>query len=135
MGSGSTGVACVISIHAPREGSDPVAHGLHGCPRISIHAPREGSDDNLAFHNIMAIKFQSTLPARGATLGLSLWQKEEKISIHAPREGSDGDTTYMMMRGNDISIHAPREGSDRRTTPTRSWSTYFNPRSPRGERR
>ena len=36
---------CIISIHAPREGSDGVPQ--HGCQPvfgISIHAPREGSD-------------------------------------------------------------------------------------------
>ena len=78
-----------ISIHAPRTGSDQL-HRRHGlCARISIHAPRTGSD----LHHcllLMALshfnprsphgerhlssemlhgdkRFQSTLPARGAT--------------------------------------------------------------------
>ena len=35
----------VISIHAPREGSDPGAFHVGGVAvPISIHAPREGSD-------------------------------------------------------------------------------------------
>ena len=58
-----------ISIHAPREGSDPLGH--HVLPvvlAISIHAPREGSDGRV---------FRPGRPHRG-------------ISIHAPREGSDG---------------------------------------------
>ena len=33
-----------ISIHAPREGSDPEFAGLTLTEYISIHAPREGSD-------------------------------------------------------------------------------------------
>ena len=33
-----------ISIHAPREGSDPQEIILRGNRKISIHAPREGSD-------------------------------------------------------------------------------------------
>ena len=40
--------ACVISIHAPREGSDDIGpQGPKGDQGISIHAPREGSDSNL----------------------------------------------------------------------------------------
>ena len=58
----------VISIHAPREGSDPPRQARWLAGRISIHAPREGSDKRI--------------------------KHEQKdfltISIHAPREGSDG---------------------------------------------
>ena len=56
-----------ISIHAPREGSDPnteSAKERHS--RISIHAPREGSDYRTRYKYI-----------------------HFEISIHAPREGSD----------------------------------------------
>ena len=59
----------IISIHAPREGSDinnaqtPSKEHV-----ISIHAPREGSDENIL------------IPAVADAF----------ISIHAPREGSDG---------------------------------------------
>ena len=55
-----------ISIHAPREGSDPSPWVAQSAARISIHAPREGSD-RVAY---VSSKFL-------------------KISIHAPREGSD----------------------------------------------
>ena len=38
-------VVTIISIHAPREGSDGQAQrGQPGRKKISIHAPREGSD-------------------------------------------------------------------------------------------
>ena len=60
------------------------------CDIISIHAPREGSDrhshDIGHSHSI----FQSTLPVRGATLLPVLGLIRRGISIHAPREGSDG---------------------------------------------
>ena len=60
-------VRCVISIHAPREGSDATSRGSDVCgAEISIHAPREGSDA-LAEHDVVCFV----------------------ISIHAPREGSD----------------------------------------------
>ena len=80
-----------ISIHAPRTGSDvmeamllAVEHDFnprspHGERRhfrplfqrrrhISIHAPRTGSDAQATYAQSMTIIFQSTLPARGATL-------------------------------------------------------------------
>ena len=78
-----------ISIHAPREGSDPAPHGSRHQCGISIHAPREGSD-----------------PAPEPEPGT------EPISIHAPREGSDGQLQQVLPVEYGISIHAPREGSD-----------------------
>ena len=59
--------AVVISIHAPREGSDDVEHPYNMCGGISIHAPREGSDVTAQLGNTIANLFQSTLPVRGAT--------------------------------------------------------------------
>ena len=78
--------------------------------------------------------FQSTLPARGATiyqqrknhrLPISIHaprtgsdeqkraaQKARYISIHAPRTGSDMTDAAAVAEGKDISIHAPRTGSD-----------------------
>ena len=59
----------MISIHAPREGSDIYKIGC--CPRvarISIHAPREGSDVNAITGGQVDVQFLSTLPVRGATL-------------------------------------------------------------------
>ena len=59
----------VISIHAPREGSDHFLMGQAGDHRpISIHAPREGSDEGHAVPVVVKNIFQSTLPVRGATL-------------------------------------------------------------------
>ena len=78
---------------------------------ISIHAPREGSDRGTYPPPAAGYIFLSTLPARGATrLNPSqiLWFG---ISIHAPREGSDR-ALALLFRYYAISIHAPREGSD-----------------------
>ena len=101
----------VISIHAPREGSDTGSQRSSHSVRISIHAPREGSD----MYSV-------------------LWSRLSGISIHAPREGSDqtrlcehydhqhfyprsprGERLSLALHdvvGLVISIHAPREGSD-----------------------
>ena len=56
-----------ISIHAPREGGDPVDDDLHLLDGISIHAPREGGDAPDAREEAEKAIFQSTPPARGAT--------------------------------------------------------------------
>ena len=105
--------AVPISIHAPRTGSDPrqsfliLAYFL-----ISIHAPRTGSDCIYRLPSIVQahfnprsphgerpglvqgiatgdFSFQSTLPARGATLHIVGAVLANQISIHAPRTGSD----------------------------------------------
>ena len=103
-------------------------------------------------------KFQSTLPARGATsnIGLVLISRRNfnprsprgerlalfgavmclmSISIHAPREGSDLMSCLCASAYATISIHAPREGSDALAGVVVLCPLYFNPRSPRGERR
>ena len=56
---------------------------------ISIHAPREGSDRRRPRSAMGVVGFQSTLPARGATTQRREALKAFEISIHAPREGSD----------------------------------------------
>ena len=56
---------------------------------ISIHAPREGSDRLVGLHALDDLVFLSTLPARGATGAVDVHEADAVISIHAPREGSD----------------------------------------------
>ena len=56
-----------ISIHAPREGSDVFVRPFPQTLQISIHAPREGSDKCRLAISPLRILFLSTLPARGAT--------------------------------------------------------------------
>ena len=145
---------------------------------VSIHAPRVGSDET----RVVGIKVDCVsihAPRVGATFGA--WQPEERysVSIHAPRVGSDASTRLSasaqirfnprspcgerrwIARGDPaayrVSIHAPRVGSDlielrpisRRSrfqstlpvwgaTRQKGASPFrggFNPRSPCGERR
>ena len=105
--------AGLISIHAPREGSDAEFASVAMHEVVSLHAPREGSDATL-------------LGSAACTIN---------ISIHAPREGSDAVRDDSRHAARLISIHAPREGSDRPPYGRPSRSSYFYPRSPRGERR
>ena len=61
-------VSRIISIHAPREGGDQNATIPMILRDISIHAPREGGDLADDFTVMLSGAFQSTPPARGATL-------------------------------------------------------------------
>ena len=148
----------LISIHAPRTGSDNLALCKGMYMSISIHAPRTGSDDKM----------------------FAAFERGFDISIHAPRTGSDriliasneriehfnprsphgerltvqayslietGFQSTLPARGATetpsaspsaatISIHAPRTGSDRGgRAPELCRAADFNPRSPHGERR
>ena len=95
----------------PARGATHKVNDACNCREISIHAPREGSD----------------------ALGRSE-RRVASISIHAPREGSDLDAWHYADHY-EISIHAPREGSDDSMSGFKqAASTYFYPRSPRGER-
>ena len=102
---------CMISIHAPRTGSDSIS--MVSRPTSMNFNPRSphGERPSLAYFFAPHVKFQSTLPARGATLNFYGQQQYQYISIHAPRTGSDlSVTVYCFI--SVISIHAPRTGSD-----------------------
>ncbi len=101
----------VISIHAPRRGSDTSVYYRQLYRDISIPAPRRGSDDADINSIIARYEFQSTLPAGGATFDFVQSLKEGSISIHAPRRGSDMIPRLLV-----------------------SSQSNFNPRSPQGER-
>ena len=123
---------------------------------ISIHAPRTGSDAAVFPAPASPSRFQSTLPARGATqlcsdaggsLCISIHAPRTgsdsagnaddgtaAISIHAPRTGSDCGGSGFLARVELISIHAPRTGSDTACWATAPSRSNFNPRSPHGER-
>ena len=81
----------MISIHAPREGGDgDIVKICEQKKEISIHAPREGGDVRGRRVVDRDAAFQSTPPARGATMFMSSPPSVVVISIHAPREGGDG---------------------------------------------
>ena len=86
---------------------------------ISIHAPREGSDFGIVALGARLAQFLSTLPARGATNAPGHPATSGSISIHAPREGSDAKPFVPDACVGPISIHAPREGSDKPRRPVR----------------
>ena len=102
-------------------------------PLISIHAPRTGSDLGRRRHRRAAGAFQSTLPARGATQPPAEHASGQQFQSTLPARGataSDSSSAGIPT----ISIHAPRTGSDQSRQPEPAAASNFNPRSPHGER-
>ena len=103
-----------ISIHAPRTGSDERLAALSDMLEISIHAPRTGSDSKIFTFRIAQILFQSTLPARGATRCPMI---QAMVVDHFNPRSPHGERRYKRRRdlsAGEISIHAPRTGSDKK---------------------
>ena len=124
----------VISIHAPRAGSDELVLQVALHITISIHAPRAGSDvASPEFRSLKddfnprspcgerpfryvaiatSINFNPRSPCGERLAIRSSRLPQVEISIHAPRAGSDGLSRLSALRMIKISIHAPRAGSD-----------------------
>ena len=147
----------VISIHAPRVGSDgstssqaitranfnprsPCGERLSrtGClcvmSCISIHAPRVGSDSLHAEERDRRFYFNPRSPC-GERHDLRLtFSSMVKFQSTLPVWGATVALARVCV-ARHISIHAPRVGSDRRGRRDLHIPTNFNPRSPCGERR
>ena len=144
-----------ISIHAPREGSDKrgaalADHGNNFNPR-SPWEERQGTTEQqyieFEFQSTLPVggatgekarmmsewEFQSTLPAGGATNGLRQGGVVSQFQSTLPAGGAT-ITDLINVVIFRISIHAPRGGSDKLIRPLEGDLSYFNPRSPRGER-
>ncbi len=82
----------------------------------------------------MREKFQSTRPARGATVFISpsAWGIEN-FNPRAPQGARRYDFNSLLWEGS-ISIHAPRKGRDSLITIIIGGSRNFNPRAPQGAR-
>ena len=96
--------------------------------------PARGATLDFAVLIPLIVLFQSTLPARGATHGQGDAAGKRKISIHAPRTGSDKRCIRRAPLSCDFnprSPHGERPAVEQRTD---LGAGYFNPRSPHGER-
>ena len=145
-----------ISIHAPREGGDILLVTRSPLHRDFNPRPPRGGRPGSPRHWCAYTGFQSTPPARGATLpDHATGRNALHFNPRPPRGGRRH--TYCRIhstqkfqstppaRGathphdndskqNIISIHAPREGGDGLPQGL-SWPrNYFNPRPPRGGR-
>ena len=102
----------VISIHAPRGGSDCLPKNSSSAhSRFQSTLPVGGATPSSRLCGFAYLQFQSTLPVGGATHRIGFSSGSQPISIHAPRGGSD-------------LIFIPKTGV----------TSDFNPRSPWGER-
>ena len=90
---------------------------LKGQGIISIHAPREGSDTSRRPVPPSVSIFLSTLPARGATLVFTHGFLLSRYFYPRSPRGERLETYSFDLKSIQISIHAPREGSDRSSPP------------------
>ena len=95
----------------PARGATTCSTPRSGSVIISIHAPRTGSDgiDRGLISGI--IHFNPRSPHGERHHCCRLKQVQKSISIHAPRTGSD-NIRRSAFDEHYISIHAPRTGSD-----------------------
>ena len=126
---------CYFYPRSPRgERPATLLQGLAG-DTISIHAPREGSDPVRDSSSLSTTAFLSTLPARGATVvPIAPCDLGKQISIHAPREGSDPPARPRPRTPSNFYPRSPRGERPYTTHNKQLCRKDFYPRSPRGER-
>ena len=103
----------MISIHAPRVGSDDIAEQCYNIAKLNFNprSPCGERPSDTTVSGRQSSRFQSTLPVWGAT-----------------------HISFGYRQGGLISIHAPRVGSDAVGKQRLRLDRNFNPRSPCGER-
>ena len=122
-----------ISIHAPRTGSDKANGHSQFKQSISIHAPRTGSDVVGHAQKVFALAFQSTLPARGATGVPKCMMYRYAFQSTLPARGATWTTLSISPRRRFQST-LPARGATPQDIKTKNIKADFNPRSPHGER-
>ena len=113
-----------VSIHAPGEGSDTADWLRFRSEYVSIHAPGEGSDFFSSLLGTLALRFQSTLPVKGATRSRQCYQSDQYVSIHAPGEGSDSGEALLAMEAPLFQSTLPVKGATQ-VTPAASAISVF----------
>ena len=125
----------LISIHAPRGGSDPFIQArIASSSIISIHAPRGGSDGSSGGGIFLRRNFNPRSPW-GERLAIgNRGNLHFGISIHAPRGGSDAFRMRLKQSGSLFQSTLPVGGATSIPSVITLVSPHFNPRSPWGER-
>ena len=128
--------AISISIHAPREGGDSAGNRyIHAARYLNPRPPRGGRHSIGYEEETSPTLFQSTPPARGATIPSSCrFRTAHRFQSTPPARGATGASggavpgahyfnprpprggrpagTHFIRPIKGISIHAPREGGD-----------------------
>ena len=101
-----------ISIHAPREGGDkPILYVSIANAYFNPRPPRGGRLTSRCTAGT-ANRFQSTPPARGATIFQNRYSPLcLQISIHAPREGGDAVRTKSCVCSRSFQSTPPARGA------------------------
>ena len=105
-----------ISIHAPREGGDPMEHAykvLHF--DISIHAPREGGDNQRPYQHIHQKNFNPR-PPRGGRLAVGGGFCTQKDFNPRPPRGGRHFAFGTADLHRDFNPRPPRGGRQQRCT-------------------
>ena len=100
-----------VSIHAPGKGSDQYRIPPRALPHVSIHAPGKGSDQSPDLREVVGSVFQSTLPAKGATPDVFLYNAAYPFQSTLPAKGATW-IRFSNLPPSAVSIHAPGKGSD-----------------------
>ena len=125
----------IISIHAPRTGSDSQSQASYAASQISIHAPRTGSDITAAGASAMGNNFNPRSPHGERPKHMAHRRKSHYFNPRSPH--GERPRVHADFR-RDVFDFNPRSPHGERPVP---WAfshrlfTYFNPRSPHGERR
>ncbi len=125
--------ALVISIHAPRVGSDKAEKGAQcGASDFNPRSPCGERLQNTAGRS-MVFNFNPRSPCGERRFTRHTFCKFTLISIHAPRVGSDMPPQFRTTSQAYFNPRSPC-GERRRTAGHPPQHTDFNPRSPCGER-
>ena len=109
---GQRPVQQAISIHAPREGCDAPPHGSKSARgHFNPRTPR-GVRRTTGVYLGIPQRFQSTHPARGATIGIPAGHNPLLYFNPRTPRGVRRYLTATLDAQTSISIHAPREGCD-----------------------
>ena len=119
----------------PAWGATMFIYSLFQSSLISIHAPRMGSDTSCIPFRRDVYHFNPR-PPHGERLSRSfIGDTSSHISIHAPRRGSDFSSFLSASSGPIFQSTPPAWGATRRELIVAAVTEDFNPRPPHGERR
>ena len=127
-------VPAVISIHAPREGSDRRPDAA--LPLLCDFYPRSPRGERQPLHGGAAarLQFLSTLPARGATSARRARTSRYLFLSTLPARGATGPAIPKRYARPIFLSTLPARGATPPVKNKRREKKYFYPRSPRGER-
>ena len=123
-----------ISIHAPRTGSDKADTRHVGSANNFNPRSPHGERPLEKIGTKPAASFQSTLPARGATLKFGFPALRRIFQSTLPARGATADVSRALMAMRYFNPRSPH-GERRQKLQQPLGCRYFNPRSPHGERR